>query len=291
MGASVLADFNGRFLDETAGWEEPVEGRVLLNEHQLVLAVDADDKTAIPLSSVLDVNVGYAPHAYSPFPGTPLTVGYENTAGRSVAIVGGEESTIEKFGTVLFKTVLNGTPVTVQHPAQIGGRVTNMPFKSGQLGVASGGVEFDLGGNMIAIDRTAVIDFDRQERETGDGTQSMLVVKHVQDGTARTTVAATDSSRTLSLLGRYLRTHYDEMMESLQSVSLSEPKVEALVTIYSTKGMDVSLASVIGANPRQTKRLLKSLHGDGLVRRGDSGFDLTTRGQVVVNHYMEKVNT
>jgi Mn-dependent DtxR family transcriptional regulator len=38
------------------------------------------------------------------------------------------------------------------------------------------------------------------------------------------------------------------------------------------------------------KTLLQSLHEDGLLRPTSGGVELTTRGQVVVNQYLERVN-
>jgi len=290
MAQATLADFAGTFNAETADWDGHTEGRVLLNQGQLVLAASRDDKTAIPLSAVFDINFDSLPGVFDPVPGTPLTIAYRKGGQRSVAVVGSEESTARKFYTVLFKAVLNGTEVVIKHPARRGGRVTNMPFHSGELSLSQGGVRFTTDGASVRIDPSAVTSFDRESREVNGSPRPVFVVRSMQDGTAVTTIAATDSPRRLSLLGRYLRRHYDELLSSLAGISLSEREVEVLVTIYSTDGGNEMLTGVLEASPNQVKQLLQSLGRRSLVRPTGDGPELTTRGQVVVNHYMERVN-
>lgn len=290
MGKSALADFVGTFNAEVGDWDDHQEGRVLLGTNQLVLARSKDDTVSIPLSSIFDVNIGATPRIFDPFPGTTLTIAHDSDRGRVVAAVSGEESTIEKFHSVLFKAVLNGERVIVKHPARRGGRVTGAGYRPGSLSLAGGGVQFDLGDETVHIEPAAVTAFSREKRAVEGTERPVFVVRHMQDGTALTTHAATDSARTLSLLGRYLRRHYDELIASLEGISLRERDVETLVTIYSTQGMDVTLSSVVDASPREMNGLLQSLASNGLVRPGDDGPELTTKGQVVVNHYMDRVN-
>ncbi|MFC7059398.1 hypothetical protein [Halovenus salina] len=54
--------------------------------------------------------------------------------------------------------------------------------------------------------------------------------------------------------------------------------------------MDVSLPSVLGMDPKTVKRVLHSLHDNGLVESGDNGPVLTAKGQIVVNEYLERIN-
>lgn len=290
MGKSALADFVGTFNAEVGEWDDHQEGRVLLGANQLVLAASKDDKISIPLADIFDINLGSAPRLFDPFPGTPMTIAHDSSQGRVVAAVSGDRATMEKFSSVLFKAVLNGDTVVVKHPARRGGRVTDAEYEPGRLSLGGGGVHFELGPETVSIEPSAVTAFDREKRLVNGTERPLFVVRHMQDGTALTTHAATDSARTLSLLGRYLRRQYDELMSSLQGISLREEEVETLVTIYSTEGMDVSLSAVVDANPRQVRTLLQSLGSHGLVRPTDSGPQLTTKGQVVVNHYMERVN-
>jgi helix-turn-helix protein len=263
---------------------------VLLGSGQLILASSESDRVTIPLSSILDINHGFVPQIFDSVPGTPVTVAYEQDGGRAVAVVSGDDSTVEKFHTVLFKVVLNGRTVVFKHPARRGGRVTDSPFQPGSVSLASGRVTFESDGMAVSISPSSITDFDREPRDIKGERRPAFVLRHMQDGTALTTVAAMGSSRTLSLLGRYLRREYDQLMESLQGISLTESEVETLVTLYSTDEMNVSIGSVVDVQGRSVKSLLKSLHNDSLVRPTSAGVELTTRGQVVVNQYLERVN-
>lgn len=290
MGKTTLADFAGGFNAETADWEGNASGRVLLGEQQLVLARSDDETVTIPLSAVFDINFDSRPRIFDPLPGTPVTVAYEHDGRRAVAVVASEDGAAEKFYTVLFKAVLNGTAVVIKHPARKGGRVTDVPFHSGTLALSNGGVRFATDGGAVSVDPAAVTSFDREKRQVNGEERPVFVVRHMEEGTAITTLAATDSSRMLSLLGRYLRRHYDQLMSSLSGLSLSETEVEVLVAVYSMAPDVRTLADMLDTGPSGVKRLVQSLHRDGLLRPAGGRPALTTRGQVVVNRYMDRVN-
>lgn len=289
--SSVLADFTAHFAVETTDSDGPVQGRVLLGQGQLVLAESDENKVSIPLESVFDVSIGSTPTFFDPMPGTPVTVAYQDGMDRVAASISADESTSEKFVTVLYKAILNGTRVTLKHPAKVGGRVTDTGFKGGLLTLEKGAVQFDTDEGPVTIPLNSVIDFSRETR-TVDGTdRPVLIVSHMDNGTAMTTLAAVDSARKLSILGRYLQRVYQRVLDSLQQISLSEPETETLATIYSTGEMDVSLSNVLDVSPKQVKRLLHSLHEKGLIESKDGGPVLTAKGQIVVTHYLERVNT
>ncbi|MFC7026687.1 CheF family chemotaxis protein [Halomicroarcula sp. GCM10025710] len=193
--SSVLADFTGTFAAETPAWDGPVDGRILLGKGQLVLAAGDDDTVRIPLDSVFDVSVGSTPNFFDPMPGTPVTVAYRERDNRLAVAVAADEGTIEKFVTVLYKAMLNGTDVTLKHPAKVGGRVTDAEFKGGLLSLQTGAVEFDTDEGPVTIPLDSVIDFDRMERAVDGTTRPVLVVSHMDGGTALTTLAAIDSNR------------------------------------------------------------------------------------------------
>jgi len=288
--SSVLADFRARFTVEGLAVDGPTEGRVLLNETQLVFAAGGDDRETVPLQSVIDVQVDTVPAVFDPLPGTPVTIAYRSGDSRAVALVAADESTVDKFTAVLFKALLNGTAVTIKHPAKVGGRVVDGEFSGGLLSLSSGAVVFDTEEGPISVQLDAVVDFDRESRTINRVDRSVLVISHMDNGEALTTVAATDSNRKLSLLGRYLRRQYQTVIDSLRDLELSEPETETLTTIYSAGDVDVSLTSVLGKEPKTVKRLLHALHRKGLVESDDGGPVLTATGQIVVNAYLERVN-
>ncbi len=287
--SSVLVDFTARVSVETEDWEEGVEARVLLNESALVLATGQEESVTIPLSSVLDVTRGI-PRVFDPLPGTPVTVAYRDGGSRFAAAIAGEERSVDRFSAVLFKALLNGTAVVLQHPAKVGGRVVDADYRGGLLSLSTDAVRFETDEGPVTVPLSAVVDFERQHRTVEGEERPVLVVSHVDDGTALTTVAATESTRKLALLGRFLRGEYGTVIESLSELSLSEPETEMLTTLYSAGDMDVSLPSVVDADPKRVKRILHALHEKGLVESGEHGPVLTARGRIVVNEYLERVN-
>lgn len=287
---SVLADFTARFVAESDDVETPTPGRLVLRRDQLVLAASEDEQLTVPLSSVFDVRTGTVPQVFDPLPGTPVTIAIDRAGETEVILVAGDEATIQKFTTILFKTLLNGTNATLEHPAKLGGRVLDTPARDSILGVEQGGLTFETSDGPVQIALDSVIDFAR-ERRTVDGHQRpAVVVDHVRNGDTLTTVASTDSTRTLSVLGRYLRREYDAQMESLRDISLSEAETALLTTLYSTGDHGVSLASVLDIAPKRVKQLLQTLQKKGLIESHDGSPVLTSKGQIVVTQYLERVN-
>ena len=288
MSESVVADFVGTFNSEASVRQEPVKGRILLSERRLVLAAD-EGKVTIPLSSIFDVSVGTVPDDLGDFFNATVTVAFERNDRRMVAAIEADDEKIEKFTTVLFKAILNGTDMTVKHPSRVGGRVTGESFEPAKLFLKPQAVEFTLADGSVGVDLATVIDFDRLTREVNGADQSVLAVKHTPSGRTLTTLAATQSSRKMSILGRYLRREYSDLMADLEDVSLSETEVEILIAIYSS-GPGVSLASVVSGGASQATMVLNDLRSDGLVVDGEGGPQLTPTGQVVVSKYLERVN-
>jgi helix-turn-helix protein len=287
---SVLADFVGYLTVETASWEDPIEGRVLLSETQLVLAKDEDTKETISLDNVFDINPGSSPKFVDSLPGRPVTIAYQAGSDRATVVIAADETTSKKFETVMFKAILNGTYTVLKHPSKIGGRVLDTEFQGGIMGLSANTVKFDIDEGPVRIPLDAIVDFSQEKQTVNGDDRPVLVVSHMDNGEALETVAATDSTRKLSILGRYLRGTYQTLLSSLQQLSLADSETEALTTIYSTGDMDVDLPSVLGMEPKTVKQVLQSLHGNGLIESGDSGPVLTAKGQIVVNEYLERIN-
>ncbi|MFB6186686.1 MAG: CheF family chemotaxis protein [Halobacteriaceae archaeon] len=287
---SVLADFTAHFAVDTGELNEPSQGRVLLNKEQLVLVASDEQQVMFPLSALSDINVGVLPQAFDPLPGTPVTVAFDYDGSHSAALVATDKNRIEKFIPILFRAVLSGTHVTIKHPAKLGGRVLDTSFCGGVLSIASNAVRVETEEGPVTIALESVIDFSRETRVIDNERQSVLVVDHMQNREALTTVAAISSARKLSLLGRFLRREYDQRMESLREISLSEVETEVLTTIYTAGDQDISLANVLDVDPDQFKRILQKLHQKGLIESHDNSPVLTANGQIIVNQYLERVN-
>jgi helix-turn-helix protein len=288
MSESVIADFVGTFNSEASTRAEPVKGRILLSRKRLVLAGD-DGKVTIPLSDIFDIAVGQVPDGLGSFFNSTVTVAFKRGDRRLVAAVESDDEKIDKFGTVLFKAVLNGTDMSVKHPARVGGRVTGESFESAKLFVEPRVVRFTRADGGVDVALPTVSSFDRLSREIHGTTQSVLAVRHMPNGQALTTLAATKSARKMSILGRYLRLEYSDLMAEVEEVDLSQDQIRTLVTIYST-GEEVSLPAVLDMESSQVTMVLNDLDDAGLVVDGREGPQLTPRGRVVVSNHLEDVN-
>jgi helix-turn-helix protein len=291
MSESVIADFLAKFNSESTSRGDPVKGRVLLSQRRLVLAADDDNKVTIPLSSVFDVAVGHVPPDLGEFFDSTVTVAFERNDSRYVAAIEAGDEKIDKFSTVLFKAILNGTDMKVKHPARIGGRITDQEFVSAKLFLQPKRVRFKNSGGNIDIALSTVTEFDRSDRKIGNAKQPVLEVRHMDDGESCMTLAATDSARKMSILGRYLRLEYSELINQLRDIEISEDEKELLVALYSGAGhQGISLAKIVDKDSSKVTMMLNRLEEDELIVDSEEGTRLTPKGQVVVSNHLEDVN-
>ena len=109
MSESVIADFVGQFNSEAANRSDPAKGRVVLSQKRLVLAASEDDKLTIPLESIFDIAIGQVPPDLGDFFKSTVTVAFKKNGKQLVAAIEAGDEKIQKFGTVLFKAIINGT--------------------------------------------------------------------------------------------------------------------------------------------------------------------------------------
>ncbi len=291
MSESVIADFVGKFNSEGLNRGEPIKGRIVLSQKRLVLAANRDAKSTIPLSAIFDVAVGHIPPDLGDFFDSTVTVAFERNGDRYVAVVEADDDKIGKFSTVLFKAILNGTDMTVRHPAKVGGRVTDAEFRPAKLSLRPGTVRFTYSEGSTEVSLPTVTDFQRDATEIAGRKRPILKVRHLVDGQATTTLAATESGRKMSILGRYLRLEYSDIMADLADVDLGPEKKEVLVAVYSgASGQGVSLANILDMEGSQATMLINALEEEGLLADTEEGLSLTPQGTVYVNHHLEDVN-
>jgi len=292
MSESVIADFVASFNAEHTRRGDPVKGRILLSQKRLVLAATGAEKITIPLSSVFDVAVGHVPPDLGDFFDSTVTVAFERSGTNYVACISADEEKIDKFSTVLFKAVLNGTEVTVKHPARVGGRVVHGEFRPAKLALEPRGVRFETADGTVAVGLANVTGFDRGRREIAGSDRQVLEIRHMEGGKSTMTLVAADSARKLSVLGRYLRLEYSDLMSDLEDIDLTDDKTEILVALYSGAGTEgISLPTIVDKEPQQVTMLLNTLREEGLVVDSDEGTKLTPMGRVVVSNYLEDVNS
>lgn len=277
VSESVVADF----VPALDGRSEPVRGRVILSRKRLVLA-ESDTRTTIPLRRIFDVRIGRVPGELAHALSEGLTVAYEREGARRVAVVASDDGTIERFATVLFKTLVNGTSATIVHPARVGRRVTGVAPRDVTLRLRPEAVSFQGTGNPVRISFAAVTHFEKHSREIRERSRPVLSVRHTDDGTATTTEIILASGRTANLLGRYLRRECGAVANETESVDLSSAQTQTLVVLHSApEGVD--LARLLGAEPSAVEGVLDELREKGLVADTGRKVRLTSRGRSVVD--------
>jgi helix-turn-helix protein len=291
MSESVIADFLATFNAETTAHGEPTRGRVLLSQKRLVLAANDEERVTIPLSAVFDIAVGHIPPGLGDFFDSTVTIAFERGDDRYVAAVEAGEEKIDKFSTVLFKAILNGTEMTVKHPARVGGRVTDSEFRPAKLALRPGRVRFRRNDRALDVPLSTVTGFGRSQREIAGAKRPVLEVRHMDAGESTMTLAATNSPRKMSILGRYLRLEYSELLADLEEMSVSKDEKEILVALYSGVGTEgISLPRIVDKDPKEVTMLLNRLREEELVVDAPDATRLTPKGRVVVSNHLEDVN-
>ena len=291
MSESIIADFVAQFDSSVATRADPAKGRVLLSDKRLVLAVNSNDRLTIPLRSIADVAVGHVPDEIQGFFESTVSVAFELNGRRHKAVVEAADSTIQKFATVLFKAILNGTRMSVKHPARVGGRVTDELFVDCELFLRPQSVRFKTNSELVEIELATVTKFSQSRREINGGEQPVLELQHMPSGEAMVTMAAMNTPRKMTILGRYLRLEYTELMNELKDVEISADEKEILTAIYSGGGQEgVSLAGIVELDPSNVTMVLNRLEKKELVVDTASGTRLTPKGQIVVNRHLDEVN-
>ena len=288
MSETVVADFVGRFHTVDVESAEPVSGRILLSHKRLVLAT-GDFKTTVPLSKVIDTNVGTVPPALAEFFSDTITIAYADGNSKYTAIIEGKGKNVERFKTVFFKVLLSGQTVVVKHPAKRGGRVTNAGDRKMKLKLSEGTLRLEGAGENFEIDLGSVTSFSREKRDLGGKVRPALAVDHASEGTTLTTIITLPNNRKLNLLGRFLKLEYSELMEEIEDLSFTEEQIEALVTLYSAGGR-AQLQDLLTGDVNQTQVILGQLRDKELIQDVDTGMQLTAKGQAVVSEHIEDVN-
>lgn len=287
MTESVVADFTTDVIPDTGEFDEPVRGRVVMSEKQVVIATPGTQRR-IAISSIFDIAYGSAPEELREFFEDTVTIAYEDDSGRHVALVEGADETVGNFTDLLFKAIINGTEALVRHPARVGGRVTDIRYQPATVFLRPGEVIFN-GDPQFAIEISTVSHFERQSREIRGQARSVLSVRHMPEMQSVTSELSLDSSRALNILGRFLRIEYTKLKEELSKMDINDREAEAIVGLYSG-GDDASLAGLLGMESNQVTMLLNRLVEKGLLEEGEDGMSLTPIGTLAVSSKIEQVN-
>ena len=288
MSESVVADFVGRFHAESVDGTEPVRGRVLLSQRRLVLAAN-DNRTTVPLSAIFDVAVGIVPPGVDEYFNDTITIAYQGDGVQRSAIIESEGDDVDRFRTVLFKSLLNGTDAHAVPRARVGGRNTGADPQRCRLAVGSQQLRIDAERDSLTLDLANVVHVERETRAVGGDARPTLSVRHL-DNEAVTTYLALPSKRLMNVLSRFIRLEYGSLREEVSERDYSQSEKEVLVALYSAPS-GVSLPAVLGAEPAQVTMVLNELSAEGLVAEVDGETTLTPKGRIAAGAFLEEVNT
>jgi helix-turn-helix protein len=287
MSESVVADFVGRFHAGSVDGTEPVRGRVLLSQRRLVLAAN-DNRTTVPLSSVFDVAVGIVPPGVDEYFNDTITIAYKRDGAQRSAIIESGGDDVDRFRTVLFKSLLNGTDARAVPRARVGGRNTNADPQRCRLAVGSQQLRIDGERDSLTLDLANVVHVERETRTVDGSARPTLSVRHL-DTEAVTTYLTLPSKRLMNVLSRYIRLEYGDLREEVSERDYSQSEKEVLVALYSAPS-GVSLPAVLGAEPAQVTMVLNELSAENLVAEVDGETTLTPKGRIAAGAFLEEVN-
>lgn len=274
MTESVIADFVGDFTIGSADESEPTTGRILMSPHQLVLATETE-RVLIPLSRIFDVRVGHGPPMINEAFDDHVTVAYQRRDRRDYAIIGAEAVKIDRFSTVLFKALLNGTRAHIATASGSRHRVS--------LHVRRGAVVFGGPDGSTQIELSSVVGFKKVDRPDEADEDPVLDVRHIHGDRVVTTVISRLPSRKMNILGRLLRLEYNQSMEALSNLELTADEVAVLEHLRATDG------EAPDGVPGDHSSIVDALDDKGLVRRTDGSISLTAKGTLLVDNRSETV--
>lgn len=257
-------------------------------EDESVRLSGSDLETNIDVSTIFDLKLGPPPLSVAgSFSGTTLTlaVGQEperSDADRDIYFLGGvAEESIDQFGQVLFKTILDGTEVAVRHPSRIGGRETDKPFTIGELTLLEKAVGFSNIDVPFKVDVESIIDFTRDTAELLGEERDIITVEYIRDGRSLVFDVALTPDRKRYLLGRYLRLRYSKLQRELQQLDLQPVEIKALTKIYTMDGKS-NLQTLLSGPRESALKVLKLLRKRGLLDAAEGEVTLTPKGWILM---------
>lgn len=253
-----------------------------MNRKQLVLVTTRDEKTTIPLDSIFDIAVGGTSNDLSAVATDMVMIGFTRGVERRIAVIGADSDTVDRFTSVLFKAELNGSTVTVKHPARVDGQVVNTTPRTAAVKLQDRAVAFTGIEDPFTIDLPSVTNFERTERTIAGRTRPALHVRYVVDGRPMTTEVVVTSRRKMNILGRYLRLEYREIMTELDDLGITEEEMNVLVALFLDDG-STDLARLREKDASAVAPLLKSLQEKNLIVKSDESTELTPQGRMIAS--------
>ncbi|MFB6299766.1 MAG: CheF family chemotaxis protein [Halobacteriales archaeon] len=285
MAETVIADFVAKIAASELRTETPVQGRIVMNESAVIL-INQRGKTPIPISSIVDIRLGRVPDKVSEYFEDAVSITYERNDRRQFAVIEADEGVIERFRTVLFKSLLHGASVQLRHPERIGGRIMGFGSTDGNLKIDREGIGLLDDESTFRIDLAAVVGIDQVERELGDTTRPALAIHHRTIGHPVTSVIGLDSPRGLLFLERYLSIDYSVELRDLADLTLSDEELKTLFSLYAGATLQ-SLEQILPDS--SLEETVENLMRHDLIKEGNDRITLTKTGEIVTLNRADQI--
>lgn len=290
MSQATVAEFTAHGVVESHQSGEPFTGRFRLDRSSLTVRLD-ESTIRVDLSSIFDVQLGDPPLAVNDvFTGLTATIAYTHGFGHEVLFVGGTDDTMERFGHLLFKVLLNKTEAMARHPVSVDGHRTGTTPERGSIRIGTGSVEVRDIEMPVEISLDGVIDFTKTQRTLMGEERDIIVIEHIQNQARIVTELSITSPRRLYLLGRYLRLEYSKVRRELAAIDLSESGVDLLERIVE-QGGEAPVKSLLGPHSDRSLELLNRLVDLGILAEATGSVHLTAKGWVLTTQFDNRHRT
>ena len=180
---------------------------------------------------------------------------------------------------------LTDTPVGIVHPAKRGGRILDTPPAAGRLTISRRTIRVQQGTGMsgaLQIRFPDIIGVSESQRTINGTTVETVAVRHLDPpATVLTTEFSVWDDREHDLFTQFLRRYYRKQQRKIAAITLSEPQLELLTTLYSAVG-DIDIESILDRSSADITEQFGPLREAKLISGGGIANMLTGRGYMLV---------
>ena len=274
-GRFALAVVDGRARNQLS-WQQ---GRIVLSNRRLIVA-GSDGKRSIGLKSIS--KLGGRADVNQEIASVPEYVSIH--VDEDVFLIETSDSVELEFQ--LYQVLLNGSTVSVKHPAIEGGVVQDVEWVDGRLKLEDASVVIALASGKlvdVTLDDVATVDIDR--REVNGNPAAVVNLDHTEDGTNVVT-AVSGPIRQVRLFGSFVRSRTSKNDVSLE---LTTRDREVLMALYSGVS-PFEIPDFVGLDPDTVEEIYDQLIEASVLNevRVRREVELTPRGRNLASEAMSE---
>lgn len=265
----------------------PSGGRVVVGQSGVTMAAHGGGEitatTTVPFDGVRDVAIGWAPDRFESVFETTIGIAFRANGERDTAVIEIPDETGRDFLDALFEGALGELAAVVEHPATVGGRVTDAEPERCVLSVGDGHLDIAPapGAEPVAtIPLAEVIDVEPEAGGLAGGQGQAIAITYLEPGRQphRTLVSPT-SERDRTLLERYLLADHRRREQAALDAQVPDAQQEILEALHTTTGAK-DLAKLLGLDRRELSERVEELAAAGFVHNSPDGVHLTGMGML-----------